>query len=250
MHYTEPCINNTFVKRKDRWDMDFANRGNRPMQTPQNTGGQTNEQPTQSFKPADNGKKDKGVSGLSKAVQIFLLFAVTIIVGALIIGLIFGGEANNKESDLINSDKYQAVFLDSQDGQVYFGKLSIYNNNLYLLTDIFYVRVEDPIQPEGADQAQQQANISLAKLGNELHGPEDAMFIARSKVLYWENLKDDGQVVSAIKEFDANGRQTQDTQQQTQQTQPTGTEDTTTDTPTEETTVPTETESTPDTTTP
>ncbi len=234
--------------------MDFANRGNRPGQMPQNTQntgshGQNNEQPTQSFKPMNSGKSDKGESALHKIVPVFLLFAVTVIIAALIVGLVFGGGSGNKEADLINKDRYQAIFLDSQDGQVYFGKLAIYNSSLYHLTDIFYVRVENPIQPQGENQ-QQQANISLAKLGNELHGPEDEMFIARDKVLYWENLKDDGQVVTAIKEFDANGRQTQ----QNQQTQPTGTEEVD-DTPTTEDTTPADTETeteteTPETTTP
>lgn len=239
------------VKRKERWEMDFANRGNRPTQTPPSMGGQNNEQPTQPVQPVE--KKDKPAKDGSKAervVPVLMLFAVTAILVTLIVGLVFGGADTSgaSESDLIQTDKYQAVFLDSQDGQVYFGKLEVYNSHLYRLTDIFYVRVEQPIQPEGANQ-QQQANISLAKLGNELHGPQDAMYIARNKVLYWENLKDDGQVVTAIKEFDANGRQTQDNPQSQAAptpaptendgaagTQPTGTDpvdDTPAETPTE-----------------
>ena len=31
------------------------------------------------------------------------------------------------------------------------------------------------------------------------------MYIARDKVLFWENLKDDGQVVKAITEYKKNG---------------------------------------------
>lgn len=225
--------------------MDFANRGNRPTQTPQQNMGQSNEQPSQSFQPMGMGdgkdkKRGKGGGGskLAKVGAIFMLFALAALVVAVLAALVFGGDAGKDESDLIDTSKYQAVFLDSQDGQVYFGRLEVYNQRLYRLTDIFYVRVEQPIQPEGQDQ-QQQANISLAKLGNELHGPQDAMYIARDKVLYWENLKEDGQVVTAITEFIKNGRQTPDTTQQqtedaTQQTQPTGTEEET-DTPTDTT---------------
>lgn len=47
--------------------------------------------------------------------------------------------------------------------------------------------------------------ISLAKLGNELHGPEDKMFINSDQLLFWENLKDDGQVAKAISDFVDNG---------------------------------------------
>ena len=113
------------------------------------------------------------------------------------------------------------MFLNSADGQVYFGKLGTYNSDLYVLTDIYYVRVENPIQPEGASQ-EAQPNISLAKLGSELHGPEDVMYIARDKVLYWENLKDDGQVVTAITKYKETG-ETTDTTQETDTTNQTDT---------------------------
>ena len=198
--------------------MDFANRGNRPAQSQQNA---HNEQPAPAFQPpAKKNKSSKGMN-LGKVTSIFMLLAGATLILTVLLGLVFfsGGE---KEQDLILNDKYQAVFLDSQDGQVYFGKLDVYNDDLYRLADIYYVRVENPIQPEGANQAS-QPNISLAKLGNELHGPEDVMFISRSKVLYWENLKDDGQVVTAITEFKANGGEAPAAQQQQQATQPVGT---------------------------
>lgn len=193
--------------------MDFANRGNRPMQqqqpAPQMGGdnfGPSTPTPTQT--PEKVAKAKDRVKGLDfgKISSMFVVFAVALVAIVLIIGLVFGsdGVAQKDESDQIMTDKYQAVFLDSQDGQVYFGKLGVYNKDLYVLTDIYYVRVENPVQPEGQNQ-QQQASISLAKLGNELHGPEDVMFISRDKVLFWENLKDDGQVVKAITDYKANG---------------------------------------------
>jgi hypothetical protein len=208
--------------------MDFANRGNRPNTAPQQTAPQQQqEQPSQSFQPMNSEKKKSKMKlDFSKVTSGILLIGTTFLVLALIFGLVFGmGGDNNSETDLIQKDKYQAVFLNSQDGQVYFGKLEVFNRDIYQLTDIYYVRVENPIQPEGANQPA-QPNISLAKLGNELHGPQDAMFIRRDQVLYWENLKDDGQVVTAITEFKANGGETNNTQQQQQsqqQTQPTGT---------------------------
>jgi hypothetical protein len=206
--------------------MDFANRGNRPNTAPQQSAPQQQQdQPSQSFQPVNNEKKAKKSLDFGKVTSGILLIGTTFLVLALILGLVFGVGGDNTENELIQQDKYQAVFLNSQDGQVYFGKLEVFNRDIYQLTDIYYVRVENPIQPEGANQPA-QPNISLAKLGNELHGPQDAMFIRRDQVLYWENLKDDGQVVTAIKEFKANGEQTPDAnqqQQQSQQTQPAGT---------------------------
>lgn len=184
--------------------MDFANGGNRPNAAPQQPAGMQ-EQQTQSFQPMNTPeKKSKKRLDFGKLTSGLLLVGTTFLILALIFGLVFGIGGDNKENEQIQTDKYQAVFLDSQDGQVYFGKLAVYNKDLYQLTDIYYVRVENPIQPEGANQTQ-QPNISLAKLGNELHGPQDVMYVARGKVLYWENLKDDGQVVTAITQFKANG---------------------------------------------
>lgn len=160
-----------------------------------------------------------------------MLFAVAILVVLVLVFMVVGG--GNDTDAAVKKDKYQAVFLNSQDGQVYFGKLETYNNSYYKLTDIYYVRVENKIQPEGQNQTQQ--SISLAKLGNELHGPEDEMFISRDKVLFWENLKEDGQVVKAIREYQknpdaANQQQTNSTDQGTSNTNATTNTNSTTNT--------------------
>lgn len=206
MYYTELC-NRVINKRKVRWEMDFANRGNRPTQGPQQqSANNNNDQSLPTFKPMKSAKNNSGGRlSFGKLTSVAMLFTATILVLAVVLALAVGGKDNTrKEAGLIQTDKYQAVFINSQDGQVYFGKLGVYNDSLYVLSDIFYVRVENPIQPEGANQPA-QPNISLAKLGSELHGPQDIMYIARDKVLYWENLKDDGQVVTAITNFKANG---------------------------------------------
>ena len=190
--------------------MDFANRGNRPnapanQQQSATTSQkeQSQEQPTSSFKPTMPKKESRMDFG--KISSLFMLFTVTLLTFVLVLGLIFFSNGSN-EADAIQQDKYQAIFLDSQDGQVYFGKMGVYNKDMYVLTDIYYVRVENPIQPQGTEA--QQPNISLAKLGSELHGPQDVMYISRDKVLYWENLKDDGQVVTAISNFKESGGDT------------------------------------------
>ena len=142
-----------------------------------------------------------------------LLIGVLLIGLAIIVSLMLVLMVNNKGFEsAINKEKYQAVFLNSQDGQVYFGKLEGYSTDFYKLSDIYYVRVEQKLQPDSTN-GQTTNNISLAKLGNELHGPEDVMYISRDKVLFWENLKEDGQVVKAIREYQKNPQAA--TQQQT-----------------------------------
>ena len=98
-----------------------------------------------------------------------------------------------------SGDKYQAVFLSNN--QVYFGKMSNLNSQFPKLTDIYYLRVTQALQPQDPNSPQQQ--INLVKLGNELHGPEDAMRLNRDHILCVEDLKADSQVVTAINDFKA-----------------------------------------------
>jgi hypothetical protein len=44
--------------------------------------------------------------------------------------------------------------------------------------------------------------FQLIKLGNELHGPTDKMYINRSQVLFYEQLRKDSQVVVNIESQD------------------------------------------------
>lgn len=84
----------------------------------------------------------------------------------------------------IDPNAYQAVFLTTS--QVYFGKLRI-DGDVYVLSDVFYVN-----QPE-------QGSGQLVKRGSEIHGPRDPMVIPARQVLQVENLREDSQVVQAIR---------------------------------------------------
>lgn len=96
---------------------------------------------------------------------------------------------------------WQAVFLSN--GQVYFGQIEKQNQVEVVMKDIYYLQVTRPLQQtaEGEQQANAQGELSLVKLGNELHGPTDAMHINRDQVLFVEDLKDDSNVVTAIANY-------------------------------------------------
>ena len=106
----------------------------------------------------------------------------------------------------INTGEYQAVFLTN--GQVYFGKVTNVDSSYVKLTDIYYLQVQQTVQPKDSSAAASAANqqVSLAKLGGELHGPEDVMYVSRQQVLFWENLKTDGKVAKAISDYKASGQ--------------------------------------------
>ncbi len=139
---------------------------------------------------------------IQKSKEGWLVAAV--LGGLLIISLIAGGVMYLKasyDSSLsgVDKTKYQALFLTN--GQVYFGKLSQTDSKTVALKDIYYLQVQQDVQPKPEEATAQNQKLSLAKLGRELHGPEDAMYVDRSQVLFWENLKNKGKVVEAIKDY-------------------------------------------------
>jgi hypothetical protein len=123
---------------------------------------------------------------------------VIIVVAVAILGAVGMWAYNTFTSpDGIKKNQYQAIFLTN--GQVYFGKLGSVNDKYIDLTDIYYLQVQQSVQPTDRTNSNSDPQVSLAKLGSELHGPEDQMHISRDQVLFWENLKDNGKVVDAIK---------------------------------------------------
>ncbi|HSX00838.1 MAG TPA: hypothetical protein VLF67_01235 [Candidatus Saccharimonas sp.] len=131
---------------------------------------------------------------------------ICVILAALLVGGAFAMRGvNTAMADMsIKGKEYQAVFLTN--GQVYFGKVSKIDASYVKLTDIFYLQVQQQVQPDNSKSTdQQQPQVSLAKLGGELHGPEDVMYISRTQVLFWENLKSDGKVTKAISDYKAQG---------------------------------------------
>ncbi len=116
---------------------------------------------------------------------------------------------------------YQAVFLSN--GQVYFGRLSGFNSASPVLKDVYYLRVGTVLEPgqagksgevsveseknqkgEKAKEATPSATrttLTLIKLGQEIHGPQDEISLNKDQILFVENLRVDSKVVEAIKRY-------------------------------------------------
>ena len=125
---------------------------------------------------------------------LIIIIIVVVVLGAGSLGL---GKFKNSDQN-VNSAGFQAIFL--ANGQTYFGKMSAVNGPYIKITNVYYLQVQQAVQPDEkkkVDDSKQE--FTLTKLGNELHGPEDAMYVSRDQVLFWENLKDNGKVVQAIK---------------------------------------------------
>ncbi len=180
--------------------MDFMNRGFRngqPTQTVDQTTNPAGPAPQAPVKGKSNSGKKLTPNNLGNAAKFgFLLLIVALVVLALVSLMTYKG--GTTEAKLVDETKYQAVFLNG--GQVYFGKVADLNNKYVEVNNVYYLRVNQQVQPDA--NAQNAPNdISLVKLGCELHGPTDQMVINREQVIFWENLKDDGQVTKAIKQY-------------------------------------------------
>jgi hypothetical protein len=119
-----------------------------------------------------------------------------LILGVLLLAAIVGYLATSKpesQAKFVAKDKLQAVFLNN--GQVYFGNIRAINPQYFVLGNIYYLQTQESADKNTAP------NISLVKLGCELHEPFDQMMINRDQVTFWENLQDGGQVAEKIKEF-------------------------------------------------
>jgi hypothetical protein len=127
---------------------------------------------------------------------LVVLLIVTSIVAVVYLGLRLTTSTN---SGAVKNKQYQALFLTN--GQVYFGHLKNVDSSYVKLNDIYYLQVQQAVQPADSKTNSANPNVSLAKLGSELHGPEDTMYVSRDQVLFWENLKDDGKVAQAIKDY-------------------------------------------------
>ncbi len=141
----------------------------------------------------------------------WVVLAIVVIVVLAVLGFLFRSKLmNNSATAADKPSGYEAVFLTN--GQVYFGKLSHADDTYATLQDIYYLQVNGGAansaqaqQPAAGAAATDQSQLSLVKLGNELHGPLDSMQINRSQILFFEELKASGKVALAIEEYKKNG---------------------------------------------
>lgn len=145
------------------------------------------------------GENIKSQSYFGLVLKFFGAIGILILIMA---GLFFGFNYINQNYSSIESDAYSAVFLNN--GQVYFGKMVSNTKNEIVLNEVFYLQVSDTAT--GAEQlepsvAQNQTRFNLVKLGTEMHGPTDQMFINKDHIIFYEYLREDSAVVESIRNY-------------------------------------------------
>lgn len=141
-------------------------------------------------------------------IVILFLALITVLVYVFKPGWFKGVTGKSKSAKVeqkqeVKSSGYSAVFLTNN--QVYFGKLEDVNTSFPRLREVYYLRVDRALQPPPATESA-QPDVSLVKLGNELHGPVDEIRFNREQILYIEDLKSDSRIVQAIEEFKSRNR--------------------------------------------
>lgn len=130
--------------------------------------------------------------GALRRIFVMLLVLIGLIVLVLIartqlfragFGTVFAPGA----AEAIDHSAYQAVFLTNS--STYFGKLQAQGDDWFLLSDVFYLSVSD------------QSGTQLIKRGSEPQGPKEPMIIPKAQILFIENLRDDSDIVVAIRKF-------------------------------------------------
>lgn len=144
------------------------------------------------------GRKRKGWMGWVIVIVVILVVGVAAYFGIQSLG---GLTPSPATPGTASASDYQAVFL--VNNQVYFGKIANSMQSQFVeLGDIYYLQVQQQIQPATGTSAPSQ-NVSLVKLGAELHGPTDLMHINRDQIVLIEDLRADSNIVKAIENYKA-----------------------------------------------
>ena len=176
--------------------MDFTNRGgSMPAVNPP----VNNNPPTFSNSVGDKQRKTSKTNapvGMVKWATLGLGVVVALLVVAVLSAVVF--TSPKSQSGYVDNTKLQAVFLNT--GQVYFGNVKLINSQYVVLDNIFYLQTNS--NGTAASTTTSKSNVSLVKLGCELHAPYDQMVINMQQVTFWENLQSNGQVAQAVAKYD------------------------------------------------
>jgi hypothetical protein len=177
--------------------MEFTPRGLR------GSAPQTAHSPAQAH--VQSGGKRKHIDWAQRTVRIELFIVLVgsaLLLAAVSLYAALSGGGVGGEASRINKNQYQAIFLNggvtsgSVSYSTYFGHITKLNDKYAVLNDVYY------LTDQGSASSQSSSSPQLTKLGcQQLHSPEDEMVINRTQIAFWENIKDNGKVVQAIKQF-------------------------------------------------
>ncbi len=120
-------------------------------------------------------------------------FLLCVCLGIVLLG-VYGYRVIAARSEK-GTDIYRAVFM--QNGQVYFGKITGEEHGYVTLEHVYYVQTTNQSTVAGVG-ATTGSEISLVRLGSELHAPESKMYINKDQIMFYQDLRKDSQVLQSI----------------------------------------------------
>lgn len=203
--------------------MDFLHRNANGQPQPARTNSGSAAPAAASTGNGNGGDKfKKALNGEPKWLRVvFLVLLLSLAILAVAISMLFYFGNKSKESEFVDRNKFQAVFLTN--GQVYFGRVAEVTSKYVDLQSIYYLNSQQQPAANSTQSSTQQTNFSLVKLGCELHGPADQMIINRDQVSFWENLTSNGKVAKAIDQWVQQNPDGQNCDANSNTTQPNGT---------------------------
>lgn len=182
--------------------MDLSNRSTQPQ--PAAPAAHTPAQPSASSTGRKESRRGGDKSKWARVVYVAIIAGIAILIGAI---AIIAGSSSKPENEYVDTNKLQAVFLNT--GQVYFGHVKTLNDKYFRVTDIYYLQANNSNGGSSSSSTNSASNVTLVKLGCELHEPYDQMIINSDQVTFWENLQDNGQVAKAVATFEKQNPQGQ-----------------------------------------
>jgi hypothetical protein len=134
------------------------------------------------------------------AVTVNLGSARRVLSGALVIALaatvLYGALAYSEGYFPFGQrdDQWSGVFLTN--GQAYFGHYHSGPGDYAVLREVYYVLATQLQSQDPNVRAQTQ--LTLQRLGGEIHGPKQEMRIAKAQILFVEDLRPDSPLVASI----------------------------------------------------
>ncbi len=166
----------------------------RPAEEPQPVREEVPHAAPRSSRRSEHDSSDKK----SNKGLLWTIVIILAVVALAVVGWLFWSNSKNAATG-IDTSKYQAVFMSN--GQIYFGKLSDFNDASLKITNIYYPQAQTTEETSTKTDVQsEQSNIQLFRVTDGVHGPEDQMIITKSQVLYYENLKSDSKVTQLIEQ--------------------------------------------------
>ena len=143
----------------------------------------------------------KGPVNEKKSFKRFIISGAVVAVIVIVIAAAVLWPKSHTEAGTIAANKYQAVSF--TDGQLYFGKLTILNDEYMVLKDVYYLQpqADETGKTDNLQKSTNNQNFKLVKFTDVVYGPEDEMTIPKHQVLFYENINPQGKVAQLIKQY-------------------------------------------------